>query len=178
MRRLHRTPSHPVELSGCQFEACAISRRTDANSPALPRNINAWPRRTRRVRFSSATPFATSTFPTAVPFSSGAVESRLSIGALGRAARRGCVRLRVDGPPGVEHDRELGMEATLRNRHRFLIIGHVGVEPGLKVDRSKFRSSRASRSARLGSVRASEARVINTSDSQVTSPARPRPPPK
>jgi hypothetical protein len=100
MRRLHRTPSHPIELS------CCLS------------------------------------------------------GRLGRAARRGCVRLRVGGPPGVEHDRELGMEATLRNRHRFLIIGHVGVEPGLKVDRSKFRSSRASRSARLGSVRASEARVI------------------
>ena len=61
------------------------------------------------------------------------IESRLSVlGHVGRAARRGWVRLRVGGPPGVERDRELGTEASLRNRHRLLIIGHVGVEPGLK----------------------------------------------
>ena len=63
----------------------------------------------------------------------GLIESRLSVlGHVGRAARRGWVRLRVGGPPRVERDRELGTEATLRNRHRPLIIGHVGVEPGLK----------------------------------------------
>ena len=94
------------------------------------------------------------------------IESRLSVlGHVGRAARRGWIRLRVGGPPGLERDRKLGTEATLRNRHRLLIIGHVSVEPGLKgglvevpvLPRVKVRPARLRPR--------SEARVINSADS-------------